>query len=126
MGRRPHLHRLAPLLAGVTSVLFEGKPIGTPDAGTFFRIIEDHKVNVHFTAPTAMRVVRKEDPDGELIKKYDLASLRASFLAGERLDPDTYEWTTQILAEATGRDIPSSTTGGRRRQAGRSLPIRSN
>ncbi|MCT1765562.1 acetate--CoA ligase [Brevibacterium casei] len=95
-----------PLLAGVTSVLFEGKPIGTPDAGTFFRIIEDHGVNVHFTAPTAMRVIRKEDPDGALIGKYDLSSLRASFLAGERLDPDTYEWTTRILAEATGRDIP--------------------
>ena len=95
-----------PLLAGVTSVLFEGKPIGTPDAGTFFRIIEDHGVNVHFTAPTAMRVVRKEDPDGKLIGKYELSSLRASFLAGERLDPDTYEWTTRILAEATGRDIP--------------------
>lgn len=96
----------APLLAGVTSVLFEGKPVGTPDAGTFFRIIEEHKVNVHFTAPTAMRVVRKEDPNGALIKKYDLSSLRAEFLAGERLDPDTYEWTTSILAEATGRDIP--------------------
>ncbi len=95
-----------PLLAGVTSVLFEGKPIGTPDAGTFFRIIEDHGVNVHFTAPTAMRVVRKEDPNGELIGKYDLSTLRASFLAGERLDPDTYEWTTSIFAEATGREIP--------------------
>ena len=95
-----------PLLAGVTSVLFEGKPIGTPDAGTFFRIIADHGVNVHFTAPTAMRVIRKEDPDGRLIGQYDLSSLRASFLAGERLDPDTYEWTTRILAEATGRDIP--------------------
>ncbi|GAA1815527.1 propionyl-CoA synthetase [Brevibacterium celere] len=95
-----------PLLAGVTSVLFEGKPIGTPDAGTFFRIIDDHDVNVHFTAPTAMRVVRKEDPDGALMRKYDLSSLRASFLAGERLDPDTYEWTTSKLAEATGRDIP--------------------
>lgn len=95
-----------PLLAGVTSVFFEGKPIGTPDAGTFFRIIEDHGVNVHFTAPTAMRVIRKEDPDGRLIGQYDLSSLRASFLAGERLDPDTYEWTTRILAEATGRDIP--------------------
>ena len=95
-----------PLLAGVTSVFFEGKPIGTPDAGTFFRIIADHGVNVHFTAPTAMRVIRKEDPDGRLIGQYDLSSLRASFLAGERLDPDTYEWTTRILAEATGRDIP--------------------
>ena len=96
----------APLLAGVTSVLYEGKPVGTPDAGAFFRAIEQHKVNVHFTAPTAMRVVRKEDPNGELMKKYDLSSLRAEFLAGERLDPDTYEWTTKILAEATGRDIP--------------------
>ncbi|SUW13878.1 Acetyl-coenzyme A synthetase [Brevibacterium iodinum] len=96
----------APLLAGVTSVLYEGKPVGTPDAGAFFRAIEQHKVNVHFTAPTAMRVVRKEDPNGELMKKYDLSSLRAEFLAGERLDPDTYEWTTKILAEATGRDVP--------------------
>ena len=96
----------APLLAGVTSVLYEGKPVGTPDAGAFFRAIEEHKVNVHFTAPTAMRVVRKEDPNGELMKKYDLSSLRAEFLAGERLDPDTYDWTTKILAEATGRDIP--------------------
>ena len=96
----------APLLAGVTSVLYEGKPVGTPDAGAFFRAIEEHGVNVHFTAPTAMRVVRKEDPNGELMKKYDLSSLRAEFLAGERLDPDTYEWTTKTLAEATGRDIP--------------------
>jgi propionyl-CoA synthetase len=96
----------APLLAGVTSVLYEGKPVGTPDAGAFFRAIDQHKVNVHFTAPTAMRVVRKEDPNGELMKKYDLSHLRAEFLAGERLDPDTYEWTTKILAEATGRDVP--------------------
>jgi propionyl-CoA synthetase len=96
----------APLLAGVTSVLYEGKPVGTPDAGAFFRAIEQHEVNVHFTAPTAMRVVRKEDPNGDLMKKYDLSSLRAEFLAGERLDPDTYEWTTKTLAEATGRDIP--------------------
>ncbi|WP_113902960.1 MULTISPECIES: acetate--CoA ligase [Brevibacterium] len=95
-----------PLLAGLTTVLFEGKPIGTPDAGTFFRIIADHGVNVHFTAPTAMRVVRKEDPEGTLVRKHDLSSLRASFLAGERLDPDTYEWTTRVLREATGRDIP--------------------
>src|SRR5699024_2948082 len=84
----------------------EGKPVGTPDAGAFFRAIEEHGVNVHFTAPTAMRVVRKEDPDGKLMKKYDLSSLRAEFLAGERLDPDTFEWTKQTLAEATGRDIP--------------------
>src|SRR5699024_4686712 len=91
----------APLLAGVTSVLYEGKPVGTPDAGAFFRAIEQHGVNVHFTAPTAMRVVRKEDPNGDLMKKYDLSSLRAEFLAGERLDPDTFEWAKKTLAEAT-------------------------
>src|SRR5699024_10463492 len=76
----------APLLAGVTSVLYEGKPVGTPDAGAFFRAIEQHGVNVHFTAPTAMRVVRKEDPDGELMKKYDLSSLRAARPGHVRMD----------------------------------------
>ena len=96
----------APLLAGVTTVLYEGKPIGTPDAGAFFRVIEEHGVNVFFAAPTAMRVVRKEDPDGEHPAARDLSSLRAVFLAGERLDPDTWEWTTQMLRSSTGRDIP--------------------
>ena len=96
----------APLLAGVTSVLFEGKPIGTPDASTFFRVVSEHAVNVFFAAPTAMRVIRKEDPNGVLMQRYDLSSLRAWFLAGERLDPDTYEWTTEKLAQATGRSIP--------------------
>ncbi|MYM19262.1 acetate--CoA ligase [Brevibacterium sp. 5221] len=95
-----------PLLAGVTTVLFEGKPIGTPDASTFFRVIADHGANVFFAAPTAMRVIRKEDPDGEFMKSHDLSSIRAWFMAGERLDPGTYEWTTQKLKEATGRDIP--------------------
>ncbi|MCQ9388714.1 acetate--CoA ligase [Brevibacterium sp. 50QC2O2] len=96
----------APLLAGVTTVLFEGKPIGTPDAGTFFRVVSEHKANVFFAAPTAMRVIRKEDPEGELMKKYDMDQLHAWYMAGERLDPDTYEWTTEKLKEATGRDIP--------------------
>ncbi|GAA2006621.1 acetate--CoA ligase [Brevibacterium samyangense] len=96
----------APLLAGVTSVLFEGKPIGTPDASTFFRIVSEQDVNVFFAAPTAMRVIRKEDPDGAMMKKYPMPHLRAWYMAGERLDPDTYEWTTTTLAEATGRSIP--------------------
>nr|WP_236863843.1 acetate--CoA ligase [Brevibacterium daeguense] len=95
-----------PLLAGVTTVLYEGKPIGTPDASAFFRVVEDHQVNVFFGAPTAMRVIRKEDPEGRLIGKHDLSSLRAWFQAGERLDPDTYEWTTRVLRQATGDDIP--------------------
>ncbi|WP_349829542.1 acetate--CoA ligase [Brevibacterium litoralis] len=96
----------APLLAGVTTVLFEGKPVGTPDAGTFFRVIADHDVNVFFAAPTAMRVIRKEDPEGTHMRRHDLATLRAWFMAGERLDPDTYAWTTEKLATATGRDVP--------------------
>lgn len=96
----------APLIGGVTTVLFEGKPIGTPDASTFFRIVAEHDVDVFFAAPTAMRVIRKEDPDGEMMKRYDMASLKAWYMAGERLDPDTYEWTTEKLAEATGRSIP--------------------
>ena len=96
----------APLIGGVTTVLFEGKPIGTPDASTFFRIVSEHRANVFFAAPTAMRVIRKEDPDGALMKQHDMSSLRVWFLAGERLDPDTYAWTTKKLAEATGRDIP--------------------
>jgi propionyl-CoA synthetase len=96
----------APLIAGVTTVLYEGKPVGTPDASAFFRVIEQHDVNVFFTAPTAMRVVRGEDPQGEHARAADLSSLRAVFLAGERLDPDTYAWTTDTLSAATGRDIP--------------------
>ncbi|MGO1397357.1 MAG: acetate--CoA ligase [Brevibacterium yomogidense] len=96
----------APLLAGVTTVLYEGKPVGTPDASAFYRVMDQHDVNVFFTAPTAMRVIRKEDPDAEHARAADLSALRAVFLAGERLDPDTYEWTTATMAEATGLDIP--------------------
>src|SRR5699024_894239 len=85
--------------------------------------IEQHGVNVHFTAPTAMRGVRKEDPDGELMKRNNLSSLRAEFPAGERLDPDTSEWTHKTRAETTGRDIPGIDTGV---QTGTRCPIAAN
>jgi propionyl-CoA synthetase len=87
----------APLLQGCTSVLYEGKPNGTPDAGAFRRVIEDYKVVAFFTAPTAFRAVRREDPDGLLLKKYSTRSLRALFLAGERADPDTVGWAERVL-----------------------------
>ncbi|MEO2175948.1 MAG: AMP-binding protein, partial [bacterium] len=80
----------APLITGCTTILFEGKPVRTPDAGTFWRVIQDHKVNVFFTAPTGFRAIRKEDPESEYLKNYDLSSLRTLFVAGERLDPPTY------------------------------------
>jgi propionyl-CoA synthetase len=86
-----------PLLHGATAVLFEGKPVGTPDAGTFWRVISDHRVVVLFTAPTALRAIRREDPEGALVKKYDLACLRALFLAGERTDPETLAWARKHL-----------------------------
>jgi propionyl-CoA synthetase len=87
----------APLLAGCTTVLFEGKPVGTPDAGVFWRIIEQHKVKVLFTAPTAFRAIRRDDPKGEFIKKHDLSHFKALFLAGERCDPPTLEWAQEML-----------------------------
>lgn len=87
----------APLIRGCTTVLFEGKPIKTPDAGTFWRVIEEYKVNTFFTAPTAIRAIKKEDFDGELFRKYDLTSLRYLFLAGERTDVATYEWASGML-----------------------------
>ena len=87
----------APLLAGNTTVLFEGKPVGTPDPGVFWRIISEHKVKVLFTAPTAFRAIKKEDPNGEYLKKYDLSCLQSLFLAGERTDPDTLNWAQQKL-----------------------------
>jgi propionyl-CoA synthetase len=86
-----------PLLAGATTVLYEGKPVGTPDAGSFWRVVAEHRVKVLFTAPTAMRAIRKVDPDGELVRRQDLTSLAALFLAGERLDPDTFRWAGQQL-----------------------------
>lgn len=87
----------APLLHGCTTVVFEGKPVGTPDAGVFWRVISDHRVVSLFTAPTAFRAIRKEDPEGKLIKEYDLSQFRALFLAGERADPDTVNWAADQL-----------------------------
>jgi len=87
----------APLLAGCTTVLYEGKPVGTPDPGAFWRVISQHGVSVLFTAPTAFRAIKKEDPNGEYLGKYDIRSLRYLFLAGERLDPDTYRWASDML-----------------------------
>jgi propionyl-CoA synthetase len=87
----------APLLAGCTTVLYEGKPVGTPDAGAFWRVIAEHKVKTLFTAPTAIRAIKKEDPAGALARKYDLSGLRYLFLAGERLDPETYRWAGELL-----------------------------
>ncbi|MGI9511340.1 MAG: propionyl-CoA synthetase [Anderseniella sp.] len=87
----------APLLHGCTTILFEGKPVGTPDAGTFWRVISEHKAVCLFTAPTAFRAIKKEDPKGEFIGKYDLSHFRTLFLAGERADPDTIEWAQQVL-----------------------------
>jgi propionyl-CoA synthetase len=80
----------APLLHGCTTILFEGKPVGTPDPGVFWRIISEHNVKVLFTAPTAFRAIKKEDPSGEYLKKYNIENFKYLFLAGERLDPDTY------------------------------------
>lgn len=87
----------APLIHGNTTVVFEGKPVGTPDAATFWRVIEEHKVASFFTAPTAFRAIKREDPTGELVKNHDISSLRALYLAGERADPDTVEWAQRVL-----------------------------
>jgi propionyl-CoA synthetase len=87
----------APLLAGATTVLYEGKPVGTPDAGAFWRVCAQHGVTTMFTAPTAIRAVKKEDPDGKLIAGYSRSKLRSLFLAGERLDPETYAWAGERL-----------------------------
>ncbi|MGI9424997.1 MAG: propionyl-CoA synthetase [Hyphomicrobiaceae bacterium] len=87
----------APLLHGCTTVMYEGKPVGTPDAGAFWRVISEHKVASMFTAPTAFRAIKKEDPDGAFIKKYDLSDFRVLYLAGERADPDTITWAENQL-----------------------------
>ena len=86
-----------PLFYGCTTILFEGKPVGTPDAGTFWRIVSEHKVKSLFTAPTAIRAIKKEDPNGEFFKKYDLSNFKCLFLAGERADPDTIKWAEKLL-----------------------------
>jgi propionyl-CoA synthetase len=87
----------APLLTGATTVLFEGKPVGTPDAGTFWRVCAQHGVKVMFTAPTAIRAIKRDDPDGRLLAQHDLSRLEALFLAGERCDPPTAEWCAALL-----------------------------
>ncbi len=87
----------APLIHGNTTIVFEGKPVGTPDAGTFWRVISDHKVASFFTAPTAFRAIKRDDPEGRLLKDYDLSSLRCLYLAGERADPDTIRWAQDKL-----------------------------
>jgi propionyl-CoA synthetase len=86
-----------PLFKGCTTILFEGKPVGTPDAGVFWRVIADHKVKAMFTAPTAFRAIKREDPNAELMKKYDLSNFKALYLAGERLDPNTLHWAEDAL-----------------------------
>ncbi|MCK7544187.1 propionyl-CoA synthetase [Marinobacter bryozoorum] len=91
----------APLFMGCTTILYEGKPVKTPDAGAFWRVCQDHKVNYLFTAPTAFRAVRKEDPEADMLETYDISALKRLFLAGERLDPSTYEW----LKEHTGLPV---------------------
>ena len=87
----------APLIHGNTTIVFEGKPVGTPDAGTFWRVIQEHKVAAFFTAPTAFRAIKREDPEGSHVGRYDMSSLRTLFLAGERADPDTIEWAKAQL-----------------------------
>ena len=86
-----------PLFNGNTTIVFEGKPVGTPDAGTFWRVISEHKVKSFFTAPTAIRAVKREDPNGEFVRKYDLSCLKTLYLAGERADPDTIQWAQRVL-----------------------------
>ena len=86
-----------PLIHGATTILYEGKPVGTPDAGAFWRVISEHKAVALFTAPTAFRAIKKEDPDGKLLKQYDLSKFRTLFLAGERGDPPTIEWAQKLL-----------------------------
>ena len=86
-----------PLFKGCTTLLYEGKPVGTPDPGAFWRVVSEHKVNVLFTAPTAFRAIKREDPDGTCIRPYDLSSFRSLFLAGERCDPDTILWAEKHL-----------------------------
>jgi len=87
----------APLFHGCTTILYEGKPVGTPDPGAFWRVVSQHNVSVMFTAPTAFRAIKRDDPNGELIRKYDLSRFRYLFLAGERCDPDTLLWAQSKL-----------------------------
>src|ERR1700680_554241 len=94
---RPSYIVYAPFPAGAPTVLYEGKPVGTPDPGAFWRVIAEHQVRVLFTAPTGFRAIKKEDPGGVHLRRYDVSCLRTLFLAGERLDPDTYQWASDLL-----------------------------
>jgi propionyl-CoA synthetase len=87
----------APLIAGCTTIVYEGKPVGTPDAGAFWRVIRDHKVKSFFTAPTALRAIKRDDPEGRLVGDYDISHLSALYLAGERADPDSIQWAQRHL-----------------------------
>jgi propionyl-CoA synthetase len=87
----------APLIVGATTIIYEGKPVGTPDAGQFWRVISEHGAKAMFTAPTAFRAIKKEDPKGALLGEYDLSGMKYLFLAGERLDPETYHWASDLL-----------------------------
>ena len=110
----------APLFHGCTSILYEGKPVGTPDAGAFWRLIAQHGVVSLFTAPTAFRAIRKEDPKGEFIRKYDLSKFRTLFLAGERADPPTIQWAEEMLRRAGDRSLVADRDRlVHRRQSGR-------
>src|SRR3712207_8974190 len=91
------LFRSGPLFHGNTTILYEGKPVGTPDPGAFWRVISQHGVKTLFTAPTAFRAIKREDPKGEHLVRYDLSGFAYLFLAGERLDPDTYHWASDLL-----------------------------
>ncbi|HWK14088.1 MAG TPA: propionyl-CoA synthetase [Rhizobiaceae bacterium] len=102
----------APLLAGNTTILFEGKPVGTPDAGTFWRVISEHGVAALFTAPTAFRAIKGQDPKGEFVRKYDLSRFRTLFLAGERADPETIKWAEAKLGKPVIDHWWQTETGG--------------
>ena len=101
----------APLFNGNTTVLYEGKPVGTPDAGAFWRVVSQHGVKVLFTAPTAFRAIKREDPNGEFIRKYDLSGFRTLFLAGERCDPDTLLWARKTARCAGDRSLVADRNG---------------
>ena len=113
-----------PLIHGATSIMYEGKPVGTPDAGAFWRVIAQHGAVALFTAPTAFRAIKKEDPNGELLRKYDLSKFRTLFLAGERADPPTVVWAEQQLQSACDRSLVADRDRlVRRRQSDRARPV---
>ena len=95
----------APLLHGCTTVIYEGKPVGTPDAGAFWRVCAEHGVKALFTAPTALRAIKQQDPDGKLLHAHDLSKFETLFLAGERCDPPTAVWAAELLEQAGGRSL---------------------